>query len=97
MDLATRFEEATAYASVSVSSLEPHTKYPITRAKGFSMKYGLSVGITLRGTDAGVVQVFLPPRYSDVITEADLESINNKEVYKGVCESSNAYLLAIEQ
>ena len=101
MDLAKRFEEATAYASVSVSSLEHHTKYPITRAKRISTKYGLSVVLTLRGLDSGVVQVFLPQRYSDVMTEADLESINNEVslhlVYKGVCESSKAYLLAIEQ
>ena len=102
MDLAKRFEEATAYDSVSVSSLEPHTKYPITRAKRISTKYGLSVVLTLRGPDSGVVQVFLPQRYSDVMTEADMESINTKEValllvYNGVCESSKAYLLAIEQ
>jgi len=62
MDLAKRFEEATAYASVSVSSLEPHTKYPITRAKRISTKYGLSVVLTLRGSDSGIVQVFLPQR-----------------------------------
>jgi len=102
IDLIKRFEEATAYASVSVSSLEPHTKYPITRAKRISTKYGLSVVLTLRGPYSGVVQVFLPQLYSDVMTEADLECINIKEVtlhlvYKGVCESSKAYLLAIEQ
>ena len=101
MDLGKRFEEATAYASVSVCSLEPHKQYPITRAKRISTKYGLSVVLTLRGSDSGVVQVFQPQRYSDVMTDADLESINSKEValhlvYKGVCESSKAYLHAIE-
>jgi len=58
--------------------------------------------LTLQGPDSGVIQVFLPQRYSDVMTEADLDIINNKEVslhlvYMGVCESSKAYLLAIEQ
>jgi len=76
MDLAKRFQEAFAYADVSVSSLDAHTPYPITRAKRISTKYGLAVVLTLQGPDAGVVQVFLPQRYSDVITDSDLTSIN---------------------
>jgi len=96
MDLGKRFEEAIAYASVSVSSLQPHKQYPIVRAKGISTKYGLV--LTLQGPDAGIVQVFLPQRYSDVMMDADLDSNNSKVVplnlvYRGVCE---AYLLAIE-
>jgi len=101
MDLAKRFEEASAYAAVSVSSLDAHTPYPITRAKRISTKYGLAVVLTLQSPDEGVVQVFLPQRYSDVITDSDLTSINSKAVtlnlvYKGVCDSSKSYLLAIE-
>jgi len=101
MDLAKRFEEATAYASVSVSSLEPHKQYPITQAKHISTKYGLSFVLTVWVSESGVVQVFLPQRYSDVMTDADLESFISKEVtlllvYKSFCESSKAYLLAIE-
>ena len=57
--------------------------------------------LTLRVSDTGVVQVFLPQCYCDVMTDADLDSINSKAVslnivYKGVCESSKAYLLAME-
>jgi len=101
MDLAKRFEKATAYASVSVSSLEPHKPYPINRAKRISIKYGLSVVLTLRDSDTVVIQVFLPQCYSDVMTDADLDSIISKAValnlvYKGVCASSKACLLAIE-
>jgi len=101
MDFGKRFEEATAHASVSVASLEPRKQYPIVRAKRISTKYGLAVVLTLQGPDAGIVQVFLSHRYSDVMMDADLESINSKAValnlvYKGVCESSKAYLLAIE-
>jgi len=80
LDLAKRFEEATVYASVSVSFLEPHKQYPINRAKRISTKYGLSVVLTLKCPDSGVVQVFLPQRYSDVMTDADMESIYSKEV-----------------
>jgi len=101
MDLSRRFQEATAYASVIFSSLEPHRQYPIVRAKRISTKFGLAVVLTLLAPDAGVIQVFLPQRNSDVMMDADLESINSMSValnlvYRGVCESSKAYLLAIE-
>jgi len=95
MDLGKRFEEATAYASVSVSSLEPHKQYPIVRAKRLSTRFGMSVGFSLRASDTSVVKVFLPQSYSDVVTDADMESINSGAValnlvYKDVCETSKA-------
>ena len=98
MDLGKRFEEATAYASFSVASLEPHKRYPIIRAKRLSTKFGMSVVFTLRCSDDPIVQVFLPQRYSDVVTDADIQSINSEcvdlnIVNKGVCESSKAYIL----
>jgi len=57
--------------------------------------------LTLQVPHEGVVQLFLPQRYSDIITDSDLASINSKAVtlslvYKGVCDSSKSYLLAIE-
>jgi len=101
MDLGKRFEEATTYDSVSVSSLELHKPYPITSAKWISYKYGTSIVLNLRGSDNGVAQLFLPQRYSDVMTDADLENINSKAValnlvYKSVFDSSKAFLLAIK-
>jgi len=101
MDIGKRFDEATAYSTVSVASLEPHKRYPVIRAKRLSTKYGMSVVFTLRNSDANVVQVFLPQRYSDVVTDADIVSINSEStdlnlVYQGVCESSKAYILAVE-
>jgi len=100
MDLDKRFEESTAYETVSVASLEPHLRYPVIRAKRLSTKFGMSVVFTLRNSDFNVVQVFLPQLYSDVVTDADIESINSEcidlnLVYKWVCESSNAYILAV--
>ena len=61
----------------------------------------MSVVFTLRSSDTTIVQVFLPQRYSDVATDADIHSINSGAVelnlvYKVVCESSKAYLLAID-
>jgi len=101
MDLTKRFEEATAYASVNVNTLEPHKLYPIIRAKRIPPKYGPSVVLTLRIAETNIVQVFLPKRYSDVVSDSDIDAINSKTVslllvYKGVCESSKSYLLAIE-
>ena len=96
-----RFEEATAYASVNANTLEPHKLNPIIRAKRIPTKYGLSVVLTLRIAENNIVQVFLPKRYSDVVFHSDIDDINSKAVllhlvFKGVCESSKSYLLAVE-
>jgi len=100
-DLAKRFEEATAYASVNVTSLGLHKPFPIIKDKRIPTKYGPTVVLTLRVSEIGIVQLFLPKRYSEVMSDTDMESINSKAVslnlvYKRVCESSKAYLLAIE-
>jgi len=99
MNLTKRFE-ATAYASVNFNTLEPHMLYAIIRGKRIPTKNGLSVVLTLRIAETNNVQVFLPKRYSDVVSDADIDAINSKAVslylvYKGVCESSKSYLLAI--
>jgi len=101
MVLTKRFEEASAYASDNIASLEPHIQYPIVRAKRLSTKFGMSVVFTLRFSDTNVVQVFLPQRYCDDVTDTDIQSINSGAVnlnlvYKGVCDTSNAYLLAVD-
>jgi len=75
--LAKRFEEATAYATVNVNSLEPHRLYPIFRAKRISIKYGPSVVLTLRISETSIVQLFLPKRYSEVMSDADMDRINS--------------------
>jgi len=46
MDLTKLFEEATAYASVNVNTLQPHKLYPIIRAKRIPTKYGPTVVLT---------------------------------------------------
>jgi len=101
MDLTKHFEEATAYASVNVNTLEPHKLYAIIRAKIIPTKYGLSFVLPLRIAETNNVKHFLPKRYSDVVSDADIDAIKSKAVplhlmYKGVRESSKSYLLAIE-
>ena len=94
-----RFEETTANASVNVNTLEPHKLYPIIRANRIPTKYGLSFVLTPRITETNIVQVFLPKRYSNMLSDVDINAINSKAVslhlvYKGVCESSKSYLYA---
>ena len=101
MNLTKRFEEETTYASVNVNTLEQHKLYPIIRVKRIPTRYGPTVVPTLRIAETGIVQLLLPKRYSDVVSDEDIEAFNSKAVslhfvYKGVCESSKSYLLAIE-
>ena len=101
MNLGNRFEEATAYSSVNVTSLELNKLCLIVWAKRISTKYGPTVLLTLRVSETSIVQVFLSKRYSEVLSDDDMDSINSKAValhllYKGACESSKSYLLAIE-
>ena len=93
MYLAKRFEEATDCASVNVTSLESHKLCPIFRAKRNSTKFGPTLVLTLRISETSIVQIFRHKRYSEVISDADMNTINSKAValhlvYKGVCESS---------
>jgi len=101
IDITKCYEEATAYASVIVTSLEPHKIYPIIRAKTIPTKYGSKVVLTLGVSETSIVQVFLLKFYRKIISDTDIYSINSKAVslhlvYKGVCESPKSYLLAIE-
>jgi len=78
MDLAKRFEKATAYASVNVTSMEPHKFYPIVSAKRISTQYGPTLVLTLRISETSIVQIFLIKRYSEVMSDADVDSIHSK-------------------
>jgi len=101
MDLAKRFEEATVYATVNINTLEINKLYPIFRAKRMSTKYGPTVLLSIRESEARIVQLFLPKIYYAVISDEDMDKINTKPVSlhlvcKGLCETSKSYLLGIE-
>jgi len=96
-----RFVEATTTASANISSLILNRPYPIVHAKRINTKYGPTVLLSIRDVDEKIVDIFLPKRYANVVTDEDLENINCRSlylnlVYKGLCESSNSYLLAID-
>ena len=94
MDLAKRFEEATSCTSDNLSSLGINKLYPIVRAKRITTKYGPTLLLSLRDSEASMVQIVLPKRYCVVISDDDMDKINSKAVslnlvYKGICEASN--------
>jgi len=82
--------------------LETDKKYPIVLAKPTTSKFGPTVLLTICDSESTTVQTFLPKRYSAVVSEDDIENINNKVVslnltYMGICEKSRSYLLKIEK
>ena len=86
--------------NISVSELDVNRKYRILQARRLTTRFGPTVILTVKYEDAAPVQVFLPRRYSDVFTDTDIEQINSNDVFlhllfKGVCPTTEAYLLAI--
>jgi len=101
MDLAKRFQEAHATASVNISSLILNKSYPFVHAKRINTKYGPTVLLSIRDFDDKFVDIFLPKRYANIMNNENLENINSRSVhlnlvYKGLCEFSSSYLLAID-
>jgi hypothetical protein len=101
MDISKRFQEATSTQAVRISSLENDRKYPIVHADRITTKFGPTVLFSIKDNPYNIVKCFLPKRYSSVITDVDIDSINSKTVslnliYKGLCEKSKSYKLAIE-
>ena len=100
MELVEKFEGLTWDKTVSVCDLERNRKYPILRAKRISNKISPAVVLTMRDSLEDPAQVFLPKRYSDFVSDDDIETLNTNGVslnlvYRGVCAATNAYLLAI--
>jgi len=57
--------------------------------------------LIILGDDEKSVSVFLPMRYTAVITDEDIGMINSKTaklklIYKGTCEKTKAYKLEID-
>ena len=80
MELAKRYGEATATTantSISMNSLVINRLYPIVHAKRVNTKYGPTVLLSLRDSDEKLVQIFLPKRYANVVTDEDTEKINS--------------------
>jgi len=69
MDLAKKFEDATAIASVNISTLILNRPYPIVRARRITTKFGSTVLLSIRDSDEQLVHIFLPMRYACVVSD----------------------------
>ena len=77
MDLAKKFEDATAgasSASVNISTLILNRPYPIVRARRITTRFGSTVLLSIRDTDEQLVQIFLPRRYASVVSVEDSQN-----------------------
>ena len=87
--------------TVSVSELDVNRKCRFLRAKRLTTLFGTTGIPTIEDEGAAPAQIFLPRRYSDVFTDTDIEQINSVAVFvhlvfKGVCTTTKACLLAKE-
>ena len=80
MDLVQKFEGVIWDKTVSVNDLERSRKYPILRAKRITARIGPTVVLTIRDSRDPPAEVFLPKRYSDVVTDDDIEKITTNAV-----------------
>ena len=107
MALSQRFSDVTCDV-VHVRSLKVEQSYPIVKAERVKTRYGETVLLNIRDPQNLSVKDLTPAlmkvltkRYSAVITDADISSINDEQIRwnlisKGVCERTNTYVLAIE-
>jgi len=76
-------------------------KYPVVHPKRIITKFGSTTLLTLHDSDSSAnLQMLLPKRYSEVISEDDIHMINNNImstnlIFKGFCQKNKTYMLAI--
>jgi hypothetical protein len=90
--------EASTCLTVKIGSLETERPYPIKHAQRVDTRFGPTVLLSIRDSDFTLRKVFLPRRYSEVVSDEDIDCINSGKaklnlVYKGVCAQTNGLLL----
>ena len=96
MDLPRKFEAATSSRSINIVELDTDKKYPILSAKRITTKFGPTAHLTIHDSDsAAALQIFLPKRYTEVISDDDIDEINKNSVslnlmYRGTCPKSSS-------
>jgi len=101
MELVKRFEVVTSNTSINISSLVINRLYPIVHAKRINTIYGPTVLLLIRDSDEKLFQISLPKRYSNIVSDEDMEKINSRSIYlnlvcRGICETARSYLLATD-
>lgn len=62
---------------VKVEEWPVNTPLPIIELKRVNTKYGECILATLRDTEGASIKSFLPARFANVLSNEDLEAINN--------------------
>jgi len=92
MDLPRKFEDATSSQSINISELDMDRKCPIVPAKRITMKFGPTTLLSIQNSDStAALKIFLPKRYSEVISDDDIDKINKNSIklnliYKVTCQ-----------
>jgi hypothetical protein len=97
MSLAKKFLEASACHTVKIESLDTEKPYPITHAQRVGTRFGPTIP-SIRESEFALKKAFLPGRYSEVVTDEDIDHFNKAKlylIYRGVCEQTNGFLLSI--
>jgi hypothetical protein len=71
MDLSAKFKMTSSCRTVGVSSLKMDIPYPIERAEKSKLVMARLL-LTLKESTQTFVKVFLPKRYGDLFTDADI-------------------------
>jgi len=101
MHLNKKFQEAASSQAIKINTMEVDTKYPIVNADRVTTKFGKTVLMSIKESPCKIVKVYLPKRYSSITSNENIGSINLMKVslnliYKGMCETSKSYILAIQ-
>jgi len=102
MELSKKFQMATSCHVVKIDSLEIDRKYPVIKAERVTTRFGESILLCIQNsTTLNHFKIFLPKRYAETFTDDDLNAINTEKVklnliYKGMCDQTKSFNLAIE-
>ena len=102
MSLVTRFQEASTCYTIKIGSLQIDRPYPITYGERIDTRFGPAVLLSIRDSTFSIKKVFLPRRYSEVITDDDIAGINSARtkiylVYRGTCMQSGGHVLTLRE
>jgi hypothetical protein len=100
MSLAKKFMEASTCLTVKIGSLDTERPYNITHAQRVGTRFGPTILLSIRDSEFTLRKVFLPRRYSEVVSDEDIDRINSHKarlhlIYREVCAQTNGFLLSI--
>jgi uncharacterized protein YbaR (Trm112 family) len=100
MSLAARFQQTSESYAIKLVTPFKNQPYPIKKADRCDTRFGPAVLRTIQESENSLRKVFLPGRYSAVMTDDDLTDINSgciklSLIYRGVCPQTKGHLLTV--